>query len=151
MESPAPGMASAGGIASSPMLTPLSMDLTNNSSLHGNGFEQQQAASKAPSRSPRKSPRRSQQQQQAAAAAPPVPASSSSQEFTRNITGCVPALSTLVEEDEDGMLEGGGGLDDLGTAASAYDDDCMLSPAFNMTPNAPEQGGLMHSIPSHCP
>ncbi len=77
MASPAPQL--TGGVAASPAATPLSMDLTNNSQLlHGGGSAQLMRASS----------------QQSPASLPNVVYGS--QEFTRNITGCVPALSTLV-------------------------------------------------------
>ena len=110
-ESPAPGL---GGPPASPThTTPLSMDLTNNLSLQslqgGSGRKQPRSASKAaanPRPSPRKSPRRSQAPSSSQPDDLPAVAAGSggSQEFTRNITMSVPALSTLVEEDEDGMM-----------------------------------------------
>ena len=142
-------------LASPTNTTPLSMDLTNNNSLmslnggsasKGSASKRSKAsASAAPRPSPRKSPRRANNKQHeeapdlspAAAALPPPPPVS--QEFTRNITCSVPALSTLVEEDEDGMLLAAGetgslaptpasGANGANAAAVPYDDFGILSP-----------------------
>ena len=176
-------VAAGGAFGSPTNTTPLSMDLTNNNSLQslaggapaGGGSSikkgKSAAAAAGPKPSPRKSPRRSTapQQNSTLVSAPPalpqpvasVPHASiinagggpSSQDFTRNITGSVPALSTLVEEDEDGMMmEESGGLGaggshfngaDFPSIAEASDADSfgMLSPALQTIPED-QNGGL---------
>lgn len=96
-QSPAPA-AAAYSEAPSPMGTPMSMDLTNNSfSMQANddgAMSSQQGFASKPSGAHLES-----------AAGFGSLGLASAPEFTRNITSCVPGLSTLIEEDEDGAFD----------------------------------------------
>lgn len=98
-----------GAAPSSPganLLSPLSMDLTNNSIDVPHMAHMQQQAQQQPVGV-------------AGALAPIQPQAGT--EFTRNITSAIPALSTLVEEDEEAGLDSGYALPNQATSQPPAD------------------------------